>query len=1059
MLLQRKSVWYLAKSLGLTLSYVALGLLGLQLAIPPNYASPLYPAAGLALAALLGMGFRYFPAVLAGALAVSLLLSYERGISSLLAPALMGLGAALQALVGAWAVRRWVAQPLLLSEPRDLARFFALGAGLACLISPTIGSGALLLIGAINAGQFPGTWGAWWLGDTMGVLIAAPIALTLIGRPRKAWAPRRLSVGLSMLMATVLMGLATMAVSTWDAQRARSNFERDAVNAGNELEALLREPLMALEATRGLLLVAPDLSRADFQRGTASYLPPDSPLLAIGLARRVARADVPAFDAAARAEGLANYSARDRRRPGDFAPPASEDMLAIRLIEPLARNAGAVGINSLSVPMARSALQRAVQSGEAAATAGFQLSQDSEDATGIVVYQAFYRDSQAPPATPAEREAALAGVVFTTLRPDLLLGSVARAMPGYLELCLVDLDPQAQRPRLAGLLGCETLSGQLSSQQPLRQRKLAFGGRAWDIRIYAPKGMPLDEARSWPFALVSMLCTGLLGVLLLVVTGRARRVEDLVRARTSQLNREISEREQGALALRASELRFRSIFENAPIGVVFTDIYGGMREVNPFFCRLLGYSAERLQQLRTLDITHPDDHAEDVRLAMLLLRGEATLYRRHKRYITADGHELHVRAVVSLLRNPEGKAHRLLGVVEDIGDQLKMQELARIAQAAEAANKAKNEFLSRMSHELRTPLNAMLGFTQLLDMDSAAPLSPRQRARTAQIQQAGWHLLEMINDTLDLSRIESGSLKLEQTHLPLGPLLDEAQGLVEADARARRLTISRGLSEAAQHVFGDATRVKQVLINLLSNAVKYNVEGGSITIESLRPAEAPNCVDISISDTGLGLNGEQLAALFQPFNRLGREHSGTAGTGIGLVISKRLAELMGGELQASSIEGRGSSFVLRLPAAEADSAPPADSAPLPPPVFAGHRRLVYIEDNEINAELMRGILEQRPQIELQVYRSGREGLAAVLAAPPDLLLLDMQLPDLDGLGVLHALRSALPELQMPVVVVSANALPAQIRACEAAGAHHYLTKPVDVRAVLSLLDGLLNDQA
>jgi len=1056
MLFKRKSVWYLVKSLGLTISYVALGLLGLQLAAPPHYASPLYPAAGLALAALLGMGLRYFPAVLAGSLVVNLLLSYERGLPSLLVPTLIGLGAALQALVGAWAVRRWVSRPLLLSEPRDLARFFVLGAGLACLISPTIGSAALLLIGAINAGQFPGTWAAWWVGDTMGVLIAAPISLTLVGRPRKAWAPRRLSVGLSMLVTTALMGLGTMAVSTWDTQRARSNFERDAVNAGNELEALLREPLMALEATRGLLLVSPNLSRSDFQRGTASYLPPGGPLLAIGMARRVARADVPAFDAAARAEGLVNYSARDRRRPGDIEPPADEDMLAIRLIEPLTRNGGAIGINSRSVPVARSALERAVQSGQAAATAGFQLSQDSEDATGSVVYQAFYTGS---PVTPSEREAALAGVVFTTLRPDLLLGSVARTVPAYLDLCLVDLDPQAQRPRLAGLQGCETLSGQLAAHQPLHHRRLEFGGRSWDIRIYAPQGMPLDEARSWPFALAGMICTGLLGVLLLVVTGRARQVEDLVRARTAQLNREVSEREQGALALRESELRLRSIFDNAPIGVVFTDIYGHIEEANPYFCRLLGYSAERLQQLRTLDITHPDDHAEDLRLAMLLLRGEVALYRRHKRYLTADGLELHVRAVVSLLRNAEGTAHRLLGVVEDIGDQLKMQELARVAQAAEASNQAKNEFLSRMSHELRTPLNAILGFTQLLDMDSAAPLSARQRGRTAQIQQAGWHLLEMINDTLDLSRIESGALKLDLTRLALEPLLDEAQGLVEADARVRQVTISQALGDGAQYAFGDATRVKQVLINLLSNAVKYNIEGGSITIESQRPTEAPNCVDIRVSDTGLGLNAEQMATLFQPFNRLGREHSGTPGTGIGLVISKSLAELMGGELRASSMAGRGSSFVLRLPAAEAENPQPAASSPLLPPIFAGRRRVVYIEDNATNAELMRGILEQRPQIELKVYPSSRDGLAAVLAEPPDLLLLDMQLPDMDGLAVLAALRSALPALSMPVVVVSANALPDQIRACEAAGVRHYLTKPVDVRAVLSLIDGLLNEPA
>ncbi|MDN3920995.1 CHASE domain-containing protein [Roseateles violae] len=1051
MLPKRKLLWYLAQSLGLTLAYIAFGVLGLRLAVPPSYASPLYPAAGLALAALLSLGLRYFPAVLLGSLVVNMLLSIERGQPALLAPALIGVGAALQALFGAWAVRRWVSQPLLLTEPRDLAKFFALGAGLACLINPTIACLTLRATGALTAEQFLGNWLSWWLGDAMGVLIAAPMVLTLLGRPRKAWAPRRLSVGLPMLLTIVLMALGTLAVAEWDAQRARANFEREALNAGNAMEGLLREPLMALEASRGLLLVAPHLSRSDFERGTASYLAPDSALRAIGVARRVARQALPAFDAAARAEGLADFKARDRRRPGDVEPPAGEDMLAIRLIEPLARNAGALGVNIRSVPVARSALAQALQNGRPAATAGFQLSQDSEEATGVVVYQAFY---EGQPRDADERARALAGVVFTTLRPDQLLARIA--LPAGLRLCLVDRDPLAQRPRLAGPTGCELATAQPGDTQ--RRRPVQFGGRDWDIRVYASSGLRMDQSRSWPFALVGLVCTGLLGVLLLVVTGRARRIEDQVRARTAELKREIAEREQAAQALRESELRFRNIFDNAPVGVIFTDVYGGIKEVNPQFCRLIGLPAETLQQMRTFDITHPDDQAEDTRLAMLLMRGRIGVYHRHKRYRTPDGRELQVRAVVSLLRGSDGRPHRLVGVVEDIADQLKMQQLAQAAEQAEAANRAKNEFLSRMSHELRTPLNAMLGFTQLLEMDAGERLSPRQRSRTAQIQQAGWHLLEMINDTLDLSRIESGALRLEPTRLNLAALLDEAAALIEGDARARRLTLTRALGGQARFAHGDATRVKQVLTNLLSNAVKYNVEGGSITVESHRPADAPNCVEISVSDTGLGLDAEQLGALFQPFNRLGREHSETAGTGIGLVISKRLAELMGGELRASSVAGRGSSFVLRLPAAEAAAAPQPVAAADSAPAFAGRRRVVYIEDNAMNAEVMRGILEQRPQIELEVHTSGLAGLQAVLAEPPDLLLLDMQLPDLDGLAVLKRLRAVLSEAALPVVVVSANALPDQVQACRAAGVQHYLTKPVDMRELLRLLDRLLEAQ-
>ncbi|MDY0744299.1 CHASE domain-containing protein [Paucibacter sp. R3-3] len=1046
---------YLTGSLGLALAYFAVGLLSMGLAIPPVYATPLYPAAGLALAAMLALGPRQAPGLFIGAVAINAVIAQAHGVPSWTTAVGAGVGAVLQALFGAWAIRRTVAQPLVLSEPRDLALFFGLGAGVACVISPTIGCAALLAVGSINASQFPSTWAAWWLGDTLGVLIGAPIVLALIGQPRSAWAPRRLSVALPMLVTTGLVALAIVGVTDWEQQRSRNVFERDAASASSALEIMLREPLMALQGSRSALQVAPTLGRDGFRKATAAFLSEDGPLQALGLARRVARAGVPAFDAAAQAEGLAGYNIHDRRiSDDDMTPPADEDVVAIRLIEPLARNAAALGVNVRSVAGSRAALARSTASGEAAATPGIQLSQAAHRTIGVVVYQALFDGA---PATAAEREAALRGAVFATLRPDLLVQRVLRGAPAYLSICLIDTEPGTLRPRLAGDEGCEKLD---TRAVPTRLRRLAFGGRDWEIRVLAPKGIPIDDGRSWPFALVGLVSTALLGVLLLMMTGRAQRIEELVLERTDELRREVAGHAESAQALVASERRFRNIFEHAPVGIVFTNPYGVIKDTNPHFRRLVGYTEEHLRGLRSQDITHPDDGPEDLRLALQLLNGEVEQYRRHKRYVDRQGQIVQVRVTVSALRKPDGKVHRLVGVVEDIADQLKMQELARAAQAAAAANQAKTEFLSRMSHELRTPLNAMLGFTQLMDIDATDPLAPRQRARTQQIQQAGWHLLEMINDTLDLSRIESGALKLEPARLALRQLLDDALSLVEADARARSLAIGRDFAPDALYAMGDVTRVKQVLTNLLSNAVKYNAEGGHITIRGRRASAG--FVDIAIEDGGAGLSAEQLAGLFQPFNRLGREHGDTTGTGIGLVIAKRLAELMGGSLSAASTVGKGSTFTLRLPAGDAGPSRSLSSATAPQsgeapraPQMTGRRRIVYIEDNEMNAELMRGALEQRPLIDLQVFETGLAGLEAVLAAPPDLLLLDMQLPDIDGLDVLRRLRARWPAQTLPVVVVSANAVQAQIDASAAAGAQHYLTKPLDVRALLALLDQLL----
>ncbi|RTL44009.1 MAG: PAS domain S-box protein [Burkholderiales bacterium] len=1040
---------YLALSAGITVVYYLLGRLGLLMVLPPYQVAPIYPAAGWGLAVLLVGGLRYLPAVWVGSFVVQ-----ATTMGSFAQPVLYTLsagiacGAATQAAVGTLLMRRWCGRPMLLASPREIAGY--LGAvGLAGLISPTCATLLFAGLGIIGAPQMGIVWTVWGTGDLMGVLIATPITLSLIGVPRAAWATRRLSVGLPMLLTTLLVGLGVAVTMEWDRQRSRADFTRDATAAAQSLASRLREPLLALEGVHGLIQVKPRPTRGEFERATRGLLGEDSPLLALGLTLRVPRADVARFNAAAAADGFpGGYRAHDRLRAGDRQPPPDEDMLAIRLIEPLSRNAGALGVNVRTVPGAHAAVDKAAASGRAVASAGFQLSQDQDGAVGVVIYQPLYRDGAQPGV------ASLDGVVFATLRPDVLMARLAPDWPEHLGVCLVDTEADATFPRLAGRLGCEAVQRNPGASLPLVKLPLEFGGRQWEVRVYDLPGTLVDPGRSWAFALVGLVATAMVGALLLLMSGRTQHVEALVRERTLALEREIANRAEGERALSQSEQRFRSIFETAPIGIAFTDLNGGFQEINAHFCQLVGYPADTLLGQRSIDVTHPDDRREDVRLARRLIRGEIPFYRRLKRYVRPDGSIVNARVLVSLLRGDDGRPFRLVGVVEDITDQLRIEELDRAREAAEAANQAKNEFLSRMSHELRTPMNAILGFTQLMQMDTHEPLPPSQRARAHQIAQAGWHLLEMINDTLDLSRIESGSLRLDLGSRDLPPLLARALALVQGQASERGLAISQRIDPRAAHVIGDTTRVTQILTNLLSNAVKYNQPGGSVSIEA-RLAE-PGWVEVAVRDTGIGLTAEQRAGLFQPFNRLGREHTGLPGTGIGLVISQRLAEMMGGSLRADAVEdGPGACFVLRLPAAPAASDPPREASPEP----AGHaptgprRRLLYIEDNALNADVMRGILEQRPGVELEVATTVDAGLRLLKERPPALLLLDWQMPDGDGLDVLRRLGEL--DRVPPVVVVSANAQPEQISAARAAGARHYLTKPLDVRELLALVDELL----
>ncbi len=1033
--------------LGLTaLAYALTGWLALRLAFPPSYAAPLYPSAGIALAAVCAYGRPALAAVALGAFGVNLGLSAMRGqvdLAALGVPLVVGLGAALQAAFGCALVRRFVAQPLTLAQPGDIARFLLLGAPVACVVNASIATAALGLAGTVPPQALAFTWWAWWIGDSLGVLIAAPAVLTLIGQPRKAWAPRRATVAVPLLLVTALLVAATLAVARWDEQRLRAAFERETAAAGDAAAAWLNGPLQALQSVHGTFQAQPNLTRDGMRKVTDWWLQQPLHLQAIGFSERVPRSEIARFEAMVRADGSADFRVFERRDTG-AAAATGDEVVAIRYIEPQQRNAAALGVNALSIGAAAEAIVRAQRSAQPAASAGFRLTQESDDQIGVVVYHAL----------PGTASSPSRGVVFVTLRMDDAMGAILQRSAGRLRWCLVDREPGAAVRRLAGTAACATAP----RLQYAHDRILSFGGRAWELRFDArPEQLAESQhANAWLFSVLGLVAASLLGALLLVVTGRARRIEMAVEERTRALRHEVAERQRTEEALRASEQQLRAILDTARVGIVKTDLDGRILQPNPAYGRLLGYRDDELQRMTVGQITHADDRIEDAKLLLAMRNGECDVFRREKRYLTRDGGVINALLTVALLRDAEGRPEFTVGVVEDIGEHLRLAEAERARETAESSNRAKSEFVSRMSHELRTPLNAMLGFAQLLSLDRKPALTEHQRAWAAQIQQAGWHLLHMINDTLDLSRIESGMLKLEPVALELAPLVSAALAMVEPAAEKRSLHIEQRLDRRARTILGDETRVKQILTNLLSNAVKYNIDGGSIVVRS-RVTES-QVVEIVVSDTGLGMTRAQMDELFQPYNRLGRERTTVEGTGIGLVISRRLAELMGGSLRAQSVASEGSNFILTLPRApHADGSLTTQSELPTEPVSYRRRQVHYIEDNETNVEVMRGMLLRRPQISLSVSMNGLDGLAAVRLRRPSLILLDMHLPDIDGLELLRHLKDDDDLGSIPVVVVSADATAAHIEAALTAGAAHYVTKPVNLANFLDILDELLDD--
>jgi PAS domain S-box-containing protein len=1038
-------------------AYLAMARLGLVLAIQPGNASPLFPAAGVGLAAAFVWGRWAVAAVAAASLAANLWhVSAETTLSAVIVAAWLGAsaGAALQAAVGAWMVRRFVSMPLLLSEPADLARFMLIVAPLTCLISATIAVLALWASGTIAAAAAPANWGAWWVGDTLGVLIGTPIVWSFIAQPREAWSPRRIAVALPLALATLVMALGILESMRGEAERSQRTFQRDAENATSMLAAQLQEPLRALEAMRGLAEAVPNLDQETFGRAALPWTLAAPAMAAVGLSDRVERADVAAYEALQRAAGAAGYRAVERW-PDNRVPAADDPLILIRYIEPLAANATALGVNARSLPRARSAIDQSSQTGRPVATAAFELSQGGR---GAVIYQALYRGD---PQTAEQRFRTARGVVFATVRPEQILVAMRERLPATLTLCLIDNDAEHGAQVLAGPDGCERIEAPAARAHTA---SLPFASRQWALRVTTDASAgTIGIGRTWPLALVSLASAAMLGALLLTITGRARRIEAAVVERTAELQQrstelqaEATQRQRTAMALRESQQRLRNILDHAPIGVAYTDTEGRIREANPYLRELLGTTSERLAGMPMSRLLHGDDREAEAQARERLLSSEVPMARAHLRCKASDGRLIATRASVSVLRSgKDNEPRRMVWVIEDITEHLALEEAQRAREGAEAANRTKSEFLSRMSHELRTPLNALLGFTQLLELDRKQPLAPHQLDWTAQMRQAGWHLLHMINDTLDLARIESGHVDLEPRTLDLAELVGAAQTLVAQAAEKRRIRIEVHLGLGAQAVIGDATRVKQILTNLLSNAVKYNLEGGNVIVASRTADEGRVALDVI--DTGAGMNPQQLAQLFQPFNRLGQESGPVEGTGIGLVISLRLAELMGGTLHARSSVGMGSTFTLELPrAAVAPQPADDDDGGLVEPAAYRRRVIHYVEDNATNAEVMRGILALRPQVELEVSALGLDGLAAIQRRRPSLVLLDMQLPDIDGLELLRHLQAGADTSDIPVIVVSADATEARISQAIAAGATHYLTKPVNVPTLLAAVDSVLD---
>ncbi len=521
--------------------------------------------------------------------------------------------------------------------------------------------------------------------------------------------------------------------------------------------------------------------------------------------------------------------------------------------------------------------------------------------------------------------------------------------------------------------------------------------------------------------------------------------------------------------LKAGALQY-AILTSANFSIIATDEKGIIQLFNVGAERMLGYTAaEVVNCISPSDLHDPQEvmaHAQalSLELATPIAPGfEALAFKASREiddnyeltYICKDGRRFPAIVSITALRDDFGDIIGYLLIGSDNSVRKRVEsELNKAMVAAEQANRAKTDFLSAMSHELRTPLNAILGFAQLMESGAPSP-TPSQKRNLDQILKAGWYLLELINEILDLALIESGKVILSREPVSLVEVMLECQAMIEPQAQKRGISMTFPRFDVPYFVMADRTRVKQILINLLFNAIKYNKPNGTVAVEyAVRSADA---IRISVRDTGVGLSPEQLALLFQPFNRLGKETGAEEGTGIGLVVTKRLVELMEGTIGAESSVGVGSVFWIELnlthaPQFVAETEQHAalaqsrvlDGAPL--------HTLLYVEDNPANLELVEQLIARRPDLRLLSAADGNLGIEFARTHQPAVILMDINLPGISGIEAMKILQADPATAHIPIVALSANAVPRDVERGLEAGFFNYLTKPIKVNEFMDALD-------